>query len=812
MPQPEPSDIRIELRFEKFSAFVERYAQWLSLGGMFIETDDDRPVGSLVDFDVKLTDGFRLIQGLGEVIWARRKAAGPDLPAGLGVRFQGLNDEGRELILKILEERVRSGLEPFDVEEVPADVRAAEAAAPAAGEPAPAAESPDAAGTGSRPMPDLEKKLLGEDGFTLIDTERAKSEAKAEKSFEELSFDAPWGKTLPDLPEEVLEEDSEAAGESPDPSPPDAPEAPAPSSPDAPATSAPSPPAPPPAEASNPPEPSPPDPPDASAALDAAIAESELSGVDSRSEEEARQAALDDSMALAAEAAAELDASPPSEDALDEPDFDDIDFGAMPEEDDDLDAAGAEVDFAFDPDPEDQLPPLELAELDDDDPFTSALLDDDSTAAGGAEALDDGPAVVDGAEVPEDDPTMITSEPAVALDDDLTEVGSRPPAAVGEIEAPAGELDLPGEASFAELSGDPVPAGPSESFDFGDSDPFEPARGGQQLENAEATIPEIPAPEPLPDPSVPPPSPSSFSPAPPAVPEPAGVPEDAAASEAGTVSVGGAPLPVQDYEDDLFADASGAGSAKRPAIPVRWLIAAGLLLVLGGAGYAFRGPIAELVGLGKPASAGPRSAEPQATGAQAASETPPAGVAPAAGAEAVPAADFASPPGAEAAASGDDPSIPVIEVSETSPPAGDAVDDPTAEPGDPAPPIESIAPLSPSAASPASRVERISWSPDRDGTRVTVSLNGRLDDGRHAHLSLDYEPAREMIKLIDIDEPYVSSYLDVGTPQVARIRVGYHPRPDGADLHVVFDYPHAGPRVESVRNLGDRLEVLIVGP
>ncbi|MCP4657306.1 MAG: hypothetical protein GY856_17995, partial [bacterium] len=116
--QPSP-EAHVQLRFEKFSSFVEEYWPKISLRGMLLETTQPKPVGTMISFEFKLTDGFRLCQGVGEVAWVRRRDEGPQGPAGMGIRFHALDDQGRELILKILEEQVKSGGEPFEIERVP---------------------------------------------------------------------------------------------------------------------------------------------------------------------------------------------------------------------------------------------------------------------------------------------------------------------------------------------------------------------------------------------------------------------------------------------------------------------------------------------------------------------------------------------------------------------------------------------------------------------------------------------------------------------------------------------------------------------
>ena len=733
MSHQAPAEPRIALQFEKFSAFVEGYGANLSLGGMFLATEERRPTGSIVDFEIKLADGFRLLKGLGEVLWIRPHAAGADLPAGMGVRFQALDDSGRELILRILEERVKTGLEPFDVEQVPADLAIGaedataaaggvqappRAVAPAAEVPAPEPEAaPNAATAAPRSAPDLEQKILGEDGFTLLEAEQSLAGAGAtrtDRAFEELAFDAPWGEALPELPEEILGEGPESDRES------------------------------------------------ASSDLIAAMAEAEAAA-GSGPRGDPGQDAIDDSLLVAAEAAEEIDVSPPSGDVPAEPEFDDIDF-SVPGEDEaalptDLDAGDAVAEFAFDPDPQDQLAPHQpTAEVAStyDDLFADGGDEDLTVAGAGASAIDE-------------DPTLVTSEP---------------PAPTFEV-GPAADDPEPRLTFAEEVDGQIAGSGFDATFE---------AVADVALSVVTPSADQPPAPE----------AASALTPGP-AIAEPTARPPAGASngSDAGvaTVSVAGAPAPVQDYEDDLFAGESGAGPGQviRQALSGRLLAAAALLLVLGAAAFFFRSAIAEMVGL-----AGPDAALPRAAGGPPAANEP--GPKPPSPETTLPSSG-AGQPGVPGADPIEDVGIEEVEVPETLPPAAGVVGDSTADADAGSPAVTQ--PLDPAVAS---RVKRIAWRRQGDGTLVTVSLDGRLDDSRYLHMPLGYNPAKEMVKITGIDEPYLSGRIAVGSPELEQIRVGYHTPAGGTEIHVVFDYPSAGPRVVAVHNLGDRLEVQIASP
>ena len=149
---------RIQLKFDRFSGFINEYFSNISPGGIFIRTDTPEPPGQLLDFEFRLGDGYELIHGRGEVVWARQRGEGPERPPGMGVRFIELSPGSKDLIYKIVDDYAAHGGKPFDltppaaledqppVQFVLADlppVDPATAAGPAAATPA---EPPPAAG------------------------------------------------------------------------------------------------------------------------------------------------------------------------------------------------------------------------------------------------------------------------------------------------------------------------------------------------------------------------------------------------------------------------------------------------------------------------------------------------------------------------------------------------------------------------------------------------------------------------------------------------------------------------------------------
>ncbi len=82
---------------------------------MFIKTDHPKPMGTIVSFEFKLSDNFKLIQGMGEVVWIREKTIDKERPAGMGIKFHELDSQSRELIGTMVENYVKKGGNPFSL-------------------------------------------------------------------------------------------------------------------------------------------------------------------------------------------------------------------------------------------------------------------------------------------------------------------------------------------------------------------------------------------------------------------------------------------------------------------------------------------------------------------------------------------------------------------------------------------------------------------------------------------------------------------------------------------------------------------------
>ncbi|MDH3255298.1 MAG: hypothetical protein OEM62_09930 [Acidobacteriota bacterium] len=107
---------KIVLEFESFRDFIQAFSPVVSEEGMFVAADVliniPLSLGEEVDFEVRLTDDFRLVHGRGDVFWTRA-AAGPDGPAGTAIRFLDLDEPSRRLVSRLIANFAKDGGKPF---------------------------------------------------------------------------------------------------------------------------------------------------------------------------------------------------------------------------------------------------------------------------------------------------------------------------------------------------------------------------------------------------------------------------------------------------------------------------------------------------------------------------------------------------------------------------------------------------------------------------------------------------------------------------------------------------------------------------
>jgi hypothetical protein len=160
-----------------------------------------------------------------------------------------------------------------------------------------------------------------------------------------------------------------------------------------------------------------------------------------------------------------------------------------------------------------------------------------------------------------------------------------------------------------------------------------------------------------------------------------------------------------------------------------------------------------------------------------------------------------------------EPAVVVEEIPASEPPVDVVEEQPVAladkppevsEPGPESIQIEEV-------AGPATRVLLVAASRIGDETVVTVRANGELslDSVRVSRLK---DPARVWVRIRGIETFYRPNDIEVGTPEVERVRVGHHPEETPQSLYVVFDLEDSTAVVREHTVEGDTLRVVVGRP
>jgi len=120
--KPQPAVLRIKLRYKSIDGFIEKFAENVSHGGIFISTKQLKAVGTDVRFVLLLADGSSAIKGEGRVAFV--KEFDPDEPQGafgMGIKLIKLAGKSREVLKKCLDWKAahKKPSEPDQTEDIP---------------------------------------------------------------------------------------------------------------------------------------------------------------------------------------------------------------------------------------------------------------------------------------------------------------------------------------------------------------------------------------------------------------------------------------------------------------------------------------------------------------------------------------------------------------------------------------------------------------------------------------------------------------------------------------------------------------------
>lgn len=162
----EPIELKLRYKSASVDEFAERESGDLSLGGIFIKSEEPLEIGTLLKFEVQLADETSIIAGVGRVVWNRgEEASSESAPTGMGIKFVKMDEASRTLLEELIERR---GAEAGAFDEVAAAATAESA------ENAESADTDEAAEAAEQPEP-------GDDDVTVkLSAQPRDEEAAAE--------------------------------------------------------------------------------------------------------------------------------------------------------------------------------------------------------------------------------------------------------------------------------------------------------------------------------------------------------------------------------------------------------------------------------------------------------------------------------------------------------------------------------------------------------------------------------------------------------------------------------------------------------
>ena len=99
-----PMRVRMDYRNRGGADFLFEYTRNISKGGIFIETRDPLPVGTVVEMRFQPPGQDGVLDVSGRVTWVNEfRPDSDDNPnPGMGIQFEGLGEEERDLIAEVV--------------------------------------------------------------------------------------------------------------------------------------------------------------------------------------------------------------------------------------------------------------------------------------------------------------------------------------------------------------------------------------------------------------------------------------------------------------------------------------------------------------------------------------------------------------------------------------------------------------------------------------------------------------------------------------------------------------------------------------
>jgi len=95
--------IRVLVEYESAEDFLIDYTANMSVGGMFIQTDDPLPMGTRFRLRFRVPGHDKIIETFGEVRWCVPPAEAGPMHPGMGIQFDDLKASDLELVTGLLQ-------------------------------------------------------------------------------------------------------------------------------------------------------------------------------------------------------------------------------------------------------------------------------------------------------------------------------------------------------------------------------------------------------------------------------------------------------------------------------------------------------------------------------------------------------------------------------------------------------------------------------------------------------------------------------------------------------------------------------------
>lgn len=109
-PRAKVLSMTVRYKSATVDEFIEHHSHDVSRGGIFIKTPSPFPPGTLLKFEIRISEEQTVLAGVGRVVWKRESAqAAPDTPAGMGVKFIKIDEKSKDIISRLVDAQDGAG-------------------------------------------------------------------------------------------------------------------------------------------------------------------------------------------------------------------------------------------------------------------------------------------------------------------------------------------------------------------------------------------------------------------------------------------------------------------------------------------------------------------------------------------------------------------------------------------------------------------------------------------------------------------------------------------------------------------------------